>query len=134
MKTDNESLQQLSDMFLDRWGIKLNTYKDIYHRTDMWFEWDGKQIDIEVKRRRFNSDKYPTTIVNEDKYVELLKKKAILVIMFDDCWYVCKDVRKPFIKSTPMYARHTTDFGGNYEWSNKVELDLTKFTKYEYDK
>jgi len=132
MKTDNESLQQLHNIFLQRWGIELNTYKDQFHRTDMWFEWNGTTKDVEVKRRRFQSNKYPTTIINEDKFIELCKKNACLVIMFDDCWFVCKNVRSAYIKTTSMYARHTTDFGGNYEWSNKIELDLNKFTKYEY--
>lgn len=132
MKTDNESLQQLHNIFLQRWGIELNTYKDQFHRTDMWFEWNGTTKDVEVKRRRFQSNKYPTTIINEDKFVELCKKNACLVIMFDDCWFVCKNVRSAYIKTTSMYARHTTDFGGNYEWSNKIELDLSKFTRYDY--
>jgi len=132
MKTDSESLKQLTDIFQSRWGIDLNTYEDIYHRTDMWFEWNGSKRDVEVKRRRFQSNKYPTTIINEDKFVELCKKNACLVIMFDDCWFVCKNVRSAYIKTTSMYARHTTDFGGNYEWANKIELDLNKFTRYDY--
>ena len=132
MKTDLNSLQQLTEIFKDRWGIQLNVYKDTFHRTDLWFEWKGQIKDIEVKRRRFNSNTYPTTIINEDKFLELLKKKACLVVMFDDCWFVCKNVRNAYLKTTPMYARHTTDFGGNWEWANKVELDLTKFTKYDY--
>lgn len=132
MKTDSESLKQLSDLFLKRWGIQLNTYEDIYHRTDMWFEWNGSKRDLEVKRRRFSSNTYPTTIINEDKFIELCKANACLVVMFDDCWYVCKNVRNAYLKTTPMYARHTTDFGGNWEWSNKIELDLSKFTKYDY--
>lgn len=132
MKTDSESLQKLTDMFLQRWGIQLNTYEDQFHRTDMWFDWKDKKIDVEVKRRRFKSDKYPTTIINIDKYKELVVNKACLVIMFDDCWYICKDVRLPYIKCTPMYARHCTDFAGDWEWAYKVELDLTKFTRYDY--
>lgn len=132
MKTDSESLKQLTDIFQSRWGIDLNTYEDIYHRTDMWFEWNGSKRDIEVKRRRFQSNQYHTTIINEDKFKELVSTKSILVIMFDNCWYVCKDVASAYIKTTSMYARHTTDFGGNYEWANKVELDLNKFTRYDY--
>lgn len=132
MKTDLESLKQLTEIFNDRWGIQLNVYNDTFHRTDLWFEWNGRKRDIEVKRRRFSSNTYPTTIINEDKFIELLKKGAFLVVMFDDCWYVCKNVRNAYLKTTPMYARHTTDFGGNWEWANKVELDLTKFTKYDY--
>lgn len=132
MKTDSESLKQLTDIFQSRWGIDLNTYEDIYHRTDMWFEWNGNKRDVEVKRRRFNSNQYPTTIINKDKFIELCKKNACLVVMFDDCWFVCKNIKSAYIKTTSMYARHTTDFGGNYEWANKVELDLNKFTRYDY--
>lgn len=131
-KTDNESLTLLADMFQQRWGIKLHTYEDIYNRTDCWFDWKDKSYDVEVKRRRFNSDKYPTTIINLDKYKELVKRSAILICMFDDCWYVCKDVASAYIKTTSMYARHTTDWDGEYEWSYKVELNLNKFTKYDY--
>ena len=131
-KTDNESLALLARMFKAKWGITLNTYEDLYSRTDCWFEWDTKSYDVEVKRRRFNSNKYPTTIINYDKYKELVKRNAILVIMFDDCWYICKNVRKAYLKTTPMYARHTTDWVGEWEWSNKVELDLNKFDKYDY--
>ena len=29
--------------------------------------------------------------------------------MFNDCWYICKDVASAYIKTTSMYARHTTD-------------------------
>lgn len=134
MKTDLESLKQLTEMFQKRWGIQLHTYTDIYHRTDMWFEWNGVKKDVEVKRRRFKSDRYPTTILNEDKYCELVRTRSCLVVMFDDCWFVCKNLSRAYVKTTSMYARHTTDFGGCYEWSPKVELDLSKFTRYEYDK
>lgn len=131
-KTDSASLSLLADMFMKRWGIKLNTYDFIYNRTDCWFDWNDKTYEVEVKRRRFNSDKYPTTIINLDKYKELVSRKAILVVMFNDCWYVCKDVASAYIKTTSMYARHTTDWEGEYEWSYKVELNLNKFTKYDY--
>lgn len=119
-------------MFSNRWGIKLHIFDDIFNRTDCWFDWKDKTYEVEVKRRRFNSNKYPTTIINLDKYKELARRKALLVIMFDDCWYVCKDVRTAYINKTCIYARRTTDWDGAYEWSYKVELDLNKFTKYDY--
>lgn len=131
-KTDSASLSLLADMFMKRWGIKLNTYDFIFNRTDCWFDWNDKTYEVEVKRRRFNSDKYPTTIINLDKYKELVNRKAILVVLFNDCWYICKDVASAYIKTTSMYARHTTDWAGEYEWSYKVELNLNKFTKYDY--
>ena len=134
MKTDRESLETLKELFKENWKIDLNIYEDQYHKTDMWFDWNGSTRDIEVKRRRFNSNKYPTTIVNLEKYYELINRKAILVVMFDDCWYICKDVKKAYVATTSMYARQTTDFGGKYRWSDKIELDLTKFARYEYNK
>lgn len=132
MKTDKESLEKLKSIFKERWDIDLHIYEDQFHKTDMYFEWNGRLRDIEVKKRRFNSDKYPTTIINLQKYNELVFRDAILVVMFDDCWYLCKDVRSAYVKCTEMYARWTTDFGGDYCWSAKVELDLNKFTRYEY--
>lgn len=132
MKTDLKSLEQLQQIFKDRWGITLNIYKNQYSRVDCWFEFNDKKYDVEVKKRRFNSNQYPTTIINEDKFIELCKKNACLVVMFDDCWFVCKNIKSAYIKTTSMYARHTTDFGGNYEWTNKVELNLNKFTRYDY--
>ena len=87
---------------------------------------------MEVKRRRFKKDTYPTTIINLSKYNTLVKGNDILVIMFDDCWGICKDVKSAYLKTSPFYARSTTDFGGDYKWSDKVELDLDKFQWYEY--
>lgn len=132
MKTDNESLALLARMFKAKWGIDLHTYEDIYNRTDCWFDWNDKSYDVEVKRRRFNSDKYPTTIINYEKYKELVKRGAMLVVMFDNKWGILKNVRSGYLKVTPMYARHTTDWDGQYEWSFKVELDLNAFTWYDY--
>lgn len=132
MKTDLKSLEQLQQIFKDRWGIQLNIYENNYSRVDCWFEFNGKKYDVEVKKRRFNSGQYPTTIINEDKFVELHKKKAILVCMFDDKFGICKNVDSAYLKTTSMLARTTTDWGGDYKWSNKVELNLTKFNWYEY--
>ena len=113
-KTDNKSLEQLTSIFKEKWSIDLHTYEDQYHRTDMWFDWNGQPKDIEVKRRRFLSNRYPTTIINADKFVELCKKKACLVVMFDDKWGICKNVRDAFVCCTKMYARHCTDFAGDW--------------------
>lgn len=132
-KTDNESLALLARMFKAKWGITLNTYEDLYSRTDCWFEWDTKSYDVEVKRRRFNSDKYPTTIINYDKYKELVKKGAILVVMFDDKWGILKNVRKAFVRETKIYCNHCTDFPSYPEWGSKVELNLNSFKWYDYN-
>ena len=132
MKTDTKSLERLSQIFKEKWDIDLHTYEDQYHRTDMWFDWKGQPKDIEVKRRRFDREKYPTTIVDADKFVELCKKNACLVVMFNDKWGICKDVRKAFIKVTQMWARRCTDFAADYYWKNMAELDLNEFTWFEY--
>lgn len=131
-KTDKDSLESLTKIFNDRWGIQLNIYPDQFHRTDCWFEWEGDTIDVEVKKRRFNSDKYKTTIINLDKYIELLKRKSILVVMFDDCFYIFKNLKKAAIGVTQMWARKTTDWGGNYIYSDKVELNLDEGKRYDY--
>lgn len=131
-KTDSQSLNTLATLFKDKWNITLHTYDDIFNRTDCWFDWKEQSFDVEVKRRRFDSRKYPTTIINYDKYKELVKRKAILVVMFDDKWGILKNVRSGYLRTTPMYAKSTTDWDGEYAWSYKVELNLNAFTWYEY--
>lgn len=132
-KTDSASLSLLADMFMKRWGIKLNTYDFIYNRTDCWFDWNDKTYEVEVKRRRFNKNTYPTAIINTDKYVELCKRNAILICMYNDCWGICKNVRKAFVRETKIYCNHCTDFPSNPEWGSKVELSLDCFKWYDYD-
>ena len=131
-KTDSASLSLLADMFMKRWGIKLNTYDFIYNRTDCWFDWNDKTYEVEVKRRRFNKNTYPTAIINTDKYVELCKRNAILICMYNDCWGICKNVRKAFVRETKIYCNHCTDFPSNPEWGSKVELNLNCFEWYDY--
>lgn len=133
MKTDSQSLNQLTDIFLQRWGIQLNTYKDEFHRTDCYFTYNEKDWEVEVKKRRFNKNTYPTAIINTDKFIELCKRNAILVCMYNDCWGICKDVRKAFIKETKIFCNHCTDFPSNPEWGSKVELDLNAFKWYNYE-
>ena len=132
MKTDKKSIDALKDIFLDKWGIQLNEYEDQYHRTDVWFNWNGATKDIEVKKRRFNKDKYPTTVIDADKFVSLVKGKAFLVVMFDDCWGICKNVRDAYVTCTQMWARRCTDFAADYYWKNEVELSLDKFNWFNY--
>ena len=132
MKTDSKSIELLTAMFLKNWNIELNTYEDQFHRTDCWFNWNDRTVDVEVKKRRFVSNKYPTTIIDKSKYVELLKAKGVLVVMFDDCWYLFKDLKGAFIKCSTIRCPSTTDFGGYLKWKEEIELDLTKGTRYDY--
>lgn len=133
MKTDLKSLEQLQEIFKTRWGIDLHIYEDQFHRTDLYFDWKGNRFDIEVKRRRFKKDTYPTTIINSEKFVELCKRDAILVCMYSDCWGICKNVRKAFVKKTMIFCNHCTDFPSIPEWGSKVELDLNAFKWYKYE-
>lgn len=131
--TDTISKQQIEQIFLDKWGIQLYWYEDQYSRMDGWFIWKDKRYEIELKRRRFDSNQYPTTIVNLDKFKELISNKGILIILFNDRWCVTTNPASTYLKVTSMYARQTTDFGGEWQWSEKVELDLNSFKWFDYD-
>lgn len=131
-KTDTASLMKLKNIMKVRWQIDLEIYEDIFSRTDAHFMWNNRDIEVEVKCRRFSSDKYPTTIINSDKYDELLQRNAILVVMFDDCWYLFKNVKEAFCCQSMKYCRSTTDFGGRWAMSPKVELSLSKGIRYDY--
>ena len=132
-KTDTKSLKQLQNEFKDKFNIDLQIMEDIFSRVDAWFTWNDKKYQVEVKRRRFDSDKYPTAIIDESKYDALVKRKAFLVCMYDDKWGICKNLESAYLKTTPVYCNKTTDWASDRQWSNKVELDLTKFRWYEYE-
>lgn len=132
MKTDLNSLHFLQKEFYRRWNIQLNIYEDEFHRTDCWFKWKGQKYDVEVKKRRFDSSKYPTAIINLSKYKYLIRKNAILVYCYDDKWGICKNLGSAFVQISQMYAPTTTDWVGHYEYSNKVELNLDCFKWYAY--
>lgn len=131
-KTDSVSLKKLKKLFKERFNIDLYWYKDVFSRTDGWFTWNDKEYQVEVKCRRINSEEYPTAILNKEKYDVLVDNKALLVYMYNDKWGICKDVTKAFLKETPIYCSHKTDWTSNMQWEDKVELDLNKFKWYEY--
>lgn len=133
MKTDVNSLVFVKDFFKERFNIEITWNSDQYSRADGYFNWNGVDYLIEVKRRRFNRSKYPTTIVNRDKFEFLGRNHSILVVIFDDGLWICKDVKKAFVKDDLKWGRHTTDFGGNYEYSLKTELSLKKGEWYDVD-
>lgn len=133
MKTDIRSLVFIKNLFKDKYNIEIEWCKDDYSRYDGTFTWNNIAYIIEVKRRRFKSDKYPTTIINRDKFDILSKCNSILVIIFDDGVYIYKDVKRAFIKDSMKYGRSTTDFGGEYKYSLKTELSLKKAIKLEID-
>lgn len=133
MKTDIRSLVFIANLFRNKFGIDINWCKNQFSRWDGTFKYKNKDFICEVKRRRFNSDKYPTTIINRDKFEVLSRNNSLLIIIFDDGVYVFKDVKKAFIKDSMKYGRSTTDFGGYYGYSLKTELDLKKAIKIECD-
>lgn len=128
-QTDTASKEMLCRWFAER-GIEIHWYKDVYSRLDGWFIWRNVRYEIEVKRRRFASSRYSTTLINQDKFKEIVSNKAILFVIFDDEIAVCKNVADAYIGVKNVYAKHCTDFDSDYEWSEKVELDLNKFTHY----
>lgn len=132
-KTDTASLNTVSKLFKNHWGIDVEWSKDIYSRMDGSFKWKDKEHLLEVKCRRFEKDKYPTTIIDYGKYQQLVDNQAVLVVLFDDCWGICKDVKRAFLKETEIYCRRCTDFPSESRWSSKVELDLNEFQWFEYD-
>lgn len=133
MKTDIRSLVFVKDVFKTKYNLNINWSKDDYSRYDGSFEYNGNTYLVEVKRRRFNSSKYKTTIINREKYDFLSRNNSILVIIFDDCLYIFKDVKKAFVRDSMKYGRITTDFGGYYGYSNKTELNLNKGIRLDID-
>lgn len=134
MKPDKESIDKIIDIFQKKWHLNLSKFEYKYSRTDLYLTKDDGTIrEIEVKRRRFNSNRYPTTIIDLSKYNELIKRNACLIVMFDDRWAILTDVESAYLKTTDMYCKSTTYFGGNWRMDPKVELDLSKFKWYKYD-
>lgn len=130
--TDDQNKNFIKQQFKNRFKINLNYYEDQYSQADGWFSWNGVKYNVELKERRFISTKYKTTIINKEKYNYLLANNGILVITFDDCFYIFKNLKQAFVKDTQIYCRTTTDFSrGSYKWSTKTELDLSKGLKYD---
>lgn len=133
MKTDIRSLVFTKSLFKDLYGIDIEWSKDDYSRYDGTFKWNNIDYIIEVKRRRFKSDKYDTTLINREKFDLLARNNSVLVIIFDDGVYIFKDVKKAFVRDSYKYGRSTTDFGGRYGYSLKTELSLNKAIKIDVD-
>ena len=133
MKTDIRSLVFVKSLFRDKYNLNITWCKDEFSRYDGVVDINGEHYIVEVKRRRFKSDKYPTTIINREKYDILSSCNSILVVIFDDCVYIFKDVKKAYIKDSMKYGRSTTDFGGSDSYSQKTELNLKKGVRLDVD-
>lgn len=133
MKTDIRSLVFTKNLFKEKFNIDIEWCKDDYSRYDGTFNWKGIDYILELKRRRFKSDKYPTTIINRDKFDLLARNNSVLVIIFDDGVYIFKDVKKAFVRDSYKYGRSATDFDGEYGYSLKTELSLNKAIKIDVD-
>lgn len=133
MKTDIRSLVFTKSLFKDLYGIDIEWSKNDYSRYDGTFKWNNVDYIVEVKRRRFKSDKYDTTLINRDKFDLLARNNSVLVIIFDDGVYIFKDVKKAFVRDSYKYGRSATDFDGEYRYSLKTELSLNKAIKIDVD-
>lgn len=133
MKTDIRSLVFTKSLFKDLYGIDIEWSKNDYSRYDGTFKWNNVDYIVEVKRRRFKSDKYNTTLINRDKFDLLARNNSVLVIIFDDGVYIFKNVKKAFVRDSYKYGRSATDFDGEYGYSLKTELSLNKAIKIDVD-
>lgn len=130
--SDKESVQFVQKAF-KKWNLDLEITPNQYSQEDLTFKWKNNQYSVEVKKRRFKKDKYPTTIIEKSKWDYLLSHNGILVVLFDDCWVVFKKLKAAFKGISVKPARKTTDFK-NQVWVNKefVELDLKKCLEYKF--
>ena len=129
--SDKDSIQFIQKQFKDNWNLDLKITSNEFSQEDLVFTHNNKNHSVEVKRRRFNSNKYPTTIIEKSKYEYLLSHNGILVVMFDDCWIIIKNLKNAFVRETQKYARKTTDFKNqNYVLKTFVELKFDNLKTY----
>lgn len=121
--SDKDSIQFIQKQFKDNWNLDLKITSNEFSQEDLVFTHNNKNHSVEVKRRRFNSNKYPTTIIERSKYEYLLSHNGILVVVFEDCWIIIKNLKKAFVRETQKYARKTTDFK-NQNWVLKTFIEL----------
>ena len=129
---DKDSVQYVKKQFKDNWNLDLKITSNEFSQEDLVFTHNNKNHSVEVKRRRFNSNKYPTTIIEKSKYEYLLSHNGILVVVFDDCWIIIKNLKKAFVREAQKYARKTTAFK-NQNWVMKdfIELKFDNLVKYK---
>lgn len=130
--SDKESVQFVQKAF-KKWNLELEITSNQYSQEDLTFKWNNNQYSVEVKKRRFKKDTYPTTIIEKSKWDYLLSHNGILVVLFDDCWVIFKNLKSAYKGISIKPARQTTDFK-NQKWVNKefVELDLKKCLEYKF--
>lgn len=121
--SDKDSIQFIQKQFKNNWNLDLKITSNEFSQEDLVFTHNNKNHSVEVKRRRFNSNKYPTTIIEKSKYEYLLSHNGILVVVFDDCWIIIKNLKNAFVRETQKYARKTTDFK-NQNWVLKTFVEL----------
>lgn len=129
--SDKESVQYVKKQFKEIWNLDLKITSNEFSQEDLWFYHNDKKHSVEVKRRRFNSNQYPTTIIEKSKYEYLLQNNGILVVVFNDCWIIIKNLKKAFVGESKKYARKTTDFK-NQDCVLKtfIELNFNNLMKY----
>lgn len=129
---DKDSVEFVQKAF-KKWDLDLEITSNQYSREDLTFKWNNNQYSVEVKKRRFKKDKYPTTIIEKAKWDYLISHNGILVVLFDDCWVVFKNIKKAFVKETIKWASKTTDFKDKRLVEHRyIELDLKKCLEYKF--
>lgn len=121
--SDKDSIQFIQKQFKNNWNLDLKITSNEFSQEDLVFTHNNKNHSVEVKKRRFNSNKYPTTIIEKSKYEYLLSHNGILVVVFEDCWIIIKNLKNAFVRETQKYARKTTDFK-NQNWVLKTFVEL----------
>lgn len=96
----------LKDYFKDN-ELKLTDRYDI-------FDIVSDKYNIEIKSRKFNSNKFPTTMIPSNKCIIKDNKKTIFIINFTDSIYYIEYNKKEFEKFTTV----------QFSRQNKQEYDL----------
>lgn len=104
-------------------AVTLTYYEDRFTRFDgEYITKKGNKRYVEVKNRHFNHNKYYTTDINKDKYLEMIDTKCDLIICFDDgvLAYSPNDLINNLEKYTSYKRKDQVDAINN-KWENKEE-------------
>lgn len=131
----------LVQRWLEQRGNKvtnLNCGSYSYSRADLsGINKKGEVFLVEVKRRRQSKSKYPTTILEEDKFNYLIgHKNAFYCAVFDDgAYFINLHKTGIVVNRGQLWCDKTTDFADrNKVLKNVVFLDLSKAAEIDLNK